>query len=86
MNRFLIQNCSVHDAVNYNTVQSQWGSAIKAWNARHVTIANCLVHDNGGEGIDFDECDSVDVYANETQDNVVGIYLDKVTNAWIHRN
>jgi hypothetical protein len=84
--RFLIQNCSVHDAVNYNTVQSQWGSAIKAWNARHVTIANCLVHDNGGEGIDFDECDSVDVYANETQDNVVGIYLDKVTNAWIHRN
>ena len=84
--RFLIQNCSVHDAVNYNTVQSQWGSAIKAWNARHVTVANCLVHDNGGEGIDFDECDSVDVYANETQDNVVGIYLDKVTNAWIHRN
>ena len=44
------------------------------------------MHDNGGEGIDFDECDSVDVYANETQDNVVGIYLDKVTNAWIHRN
>lgn len=84
--RFLIQNCSVHDAVNYNTVQNQWGSAIKAWNARHVTIRNCIVRDNGGEGIDFDECDSVDVYANETQDNVVGIYLDKVTNAWIHRN
>lgn len=84
--RFLIQNCSVHDAVNYNTVQNQWGSAIKAWNARHVTIRNCIVRDNGGEGIDFDECDSVDVYANETQDNVVGIYLDKVTNAWVHRN
>ena len=84
--RFLIQNCSVHDAVNYNTVQNQWGSAIKAWNTRHVTIRHCIVRDNGGEGIDFDECDSVDVYANETQDNVVGIYLDKVTNAWVHRN
>lgn len=84
--RFLIQNCNVHDAVNFNTVQTQWGSAIKAWNTRHVTIRNCIVRDNGGEGIDFDQCDSVDVYSNEAYDNIVGIYLDKVTNAWVHRN
>jgi parallel beta-helix repeat protein len=85
-NRFLIQNCQVHDAVNFNTVQPQWGSAIKAWNASNVTVRNCVVRDNGGEGIDFDDCDSVDVYANEVVDNVVGIYLDKVTNGWVHRN
>lgn len=85
-NRFLIQNCQVHDAVNFNTVQTQWGSAIKAWNASNVTVRNCVVRDNGGEGIDFDDCDSIDVYANEVEDNVVGIYLDKVTNGWVHRN
>lgn len=84
--RFLIQNCSVHDAVNFNTIQTQWGSAIKAWNSRHVTVRNCMIRDNGGEGIDFDECDSVDVYNNEAYDNIVGIYLDKVSNAWVHRN
>ncbi|MFM8596130.1 MAG: right-handed parallel beta-helix repeat-containing protein [Flavobacteriales bacterium] len=84
--RFLIQNCNVHDAVNYNTVQTQWGSAIKAWNARHVTVRNCTARDNGGEGIDFDDCDSIDVFQNETFDNLVGIYLDKVTNAWVYSN
>lgn len=84
--RFLIQNCNVHDAVNFNTIQTQWGSAIKAWNSRNVTVRNCMIRDNGGEGIDFDECDSVDVYNNEAYDNIVGIYLDKVTNAWVHRN
>lgn len=45
-----------------------------------------MIRDNGGEGIDFDECDSVDVYNNEAYDNIVGIYLDKVSNAWVHRN
>ncbi len=84
--RFLIEDCNVHDAVNFNTVQSQWGSAIKAWNTRHVTVRNCIVRDNGGEGINFDECDSIDVYSNDAFDNVIGIYLDKVTNAWLHRN
>lgn len=84
--RFLIENCNVHDAVNYNTVQSQWGSAIKAWNARNVTVRYCIVRDNGGEGINLDECDSVDVYQNEAFDNIIGIYLDKVSNAWVHRN
>lgn len=84
--RFLVQRCEVKNAVNYNTPQTQWGSAIKAWNARHVNIRNCFVHDNSGEGIDFDDCDSVAVYSNSLKDNYANVYFDKVTNGWIYSN
>lgn len=84
--RFLIQRCEVKNAVNYNIPQSQWGSAIKAWNAKHVTIRDCIVHDNAGEGIDFDFCDSVAVYRNSLKDNYANVYFDKVSNGWIYAN
>ena len=84
--RFLIENCEVKNAVNFNTAQTQWGSAIKAWNAKHVNIRNCRVHDNSGEGIDFDFCDSVAVYGNTLKDNYANIYFDKVTHGWMYNN
>lgn len=84
--RFLVENCEVKNAVNYNIPQAQWGSAIKAWNAKHVNIRNCRVHDNSGEGIDFDYCDSVAVYGNTLKDNYANIYFDKVTNGWMYNN
>jgi parallel beta-helix repeat protein len=84
--RFLIDQCEVKNAVNFNIPQSQWGSAIKAWNAKHVNIRNCRVHDNAGEGIDFDYCDSVAVYGNTLKDNYANIYFDKVKNGWMYNN
>jgi parallel beta-helix repeat protein len=83
---FLIDDCYVTEAVNYNTPQPQWGSAIKAWNAKNVIIRNCTVKNNGGEGIDADDCDSIEIHDNLVTDNVVGIYLDKVTTAWVYSN
>ena len=84
--RFLIDQCEVKNAVNFNIPQSQWGSAIKAWNTKHVNIRNCRVHDNAGEGIDFDYCDSVAVYGNTLKDNYANIYFDKVKNGWMYNN
>jgi hypothetical protein len=84
--RFLIQNCEVKQSVNFNLPQNQWGSAVKAWNAKHVNIRNCLVHDNSGEGIDLDFCDSVAVYGNNLKDNYANVYFDKVTHGWIYNN
>ena len=83
---FLIDHCYVTEAVNYNTPQPQWGSAIKAWNAKNVIVRNCTVKNNGGEGIDADDCDSIEISDNLVIDNVVGIYLDKVTTAWVYSN
>ena len=84
--RFNITNCHVHDAVNYNTPQSQWGSAIKFWNTSHNLALNNHVHDNSGEGIDFDFCDTAEVRGNLLHDNYANIYLDKMQYAHVHRN
>lgn len=84
--RFKVTNCHVHDAVNYNTAQSQWGSSIKFWNASQIQAMNNHVHDNSGEGINFDFCDSADVSDNLLHDNYANIYLDKMEYAHVHRN
>lgn len=84
--RFKLTNCHVHDAVNYNTPQSSWGSAIKFWNTSHNLASNNHVHDNSGEGIDFDYCDTAEVSDNQLHDNYANIYLDKMEYAHIHNN
>jgi hypothetical protein len=84
--RFKITNCHVHDAVNYNTAQSQWGSAVKFWNTSHNFALNNHVHDNSGEGIDFDFCDTAEVRDNLLHDNYANVYLDKMQYAHVHRN
>ena len=84
--RFKITNCHVHDAVNYNTPQSQWGSAVKFWNTSHNLALNNHVHDNSGEGIDFDYCDTAEVRENLLHDNYANVYLDKMQYAHVHRN
>ena len=84
--RFKITNCHVHDAVNYNTPQSQWGSSVKFWNTSHNLALNNHVHDNSGEGIDFDFCDTAEVRENLLHDNYANLYLDKMQYAFVHRN
>lgn len=84
--RFKITNCHVHDAVNYNTPQSQWGSSVKFWNTSHNLALNNHVHDNSGEGIDFDFCDTAEVRGNLLHDNYANVYLDKMQYAHVHRN
>jgi len=84
--RFKVTNCHVHDAVNYNTAQSQWGSSIKFWNASQIQALNNHVHDNSGEGINFDFCDTAEVRENLLHDNYANIYLDKMEYAYVHRN
>ena len=84
--RFKITHCHVHDAVNYNTPQSQWGSAIKFWNTSHNQALNNHVHDNSGEGIDFDFCDTALVRGNLLHDNYANVYLDKVQYAVVEKN
>jgi hypothetical protein len=84
--RFLISNCHVHDAVNFNTPQSQWGSSIKFHNVKHGTAINCLVHDNSGEGIDADYCDYIEIANNELYDNYANVYLDKAENCIVRNN
>jgi hypothetical protein len=84
--RFKVTNCHVHDAVNYNTAQTQWGSSIKFWNASQIHALNNHVHDNSGEGINFDFCDSAEVRENILHDNYANIYLDKMEAAHVHRN
>lgn len=84
--RFKITNCHVHDAVNYNTSQSQWGSSVKFWNTSHNQAMNNHVHDNSGEGIDFDFCDTALVQGNLLHDNYANIYLDKVQYAVVQKN
>jgi hypothetical protein len=84
--RFKVTNCHVHDAVNYNTAQTQWGSCIKFLNASQIQALNNHVHDNSGEGINFDFCDSAEVRENILHDNYANIYLDKMECAHVHRN
>lgn len=84
--RFKITNCHVHDAVNYNTPQSQWGSSVKFWNTSHNLALNNHVHDNSGEGIDFDFCDTAEIRGNLLHDNYANLYLDKMQYAFVHRN
>ncbi len=83
---FMVNDSYVTESVNYNTPQPQWGSAIKGWNAKNILVKNCHVTSNGGEGIDADDCDSIEIYKNIVKDNVVGIYLDKVKTAWVYSN
>jgi hypothetical protein len=84
--RFKITNAHVYNSVNYNTPQSQWGSAIKFWNTSNNLAINNHVHDNSGEGIDFDYCDSAIVRKNVLHDNYANIYLDKMVFALIEQN
>jgi hypothetical protein len=84
--RFKITHCHVHDAVNYNTPQSQWGSSIKFWNTSHNQAINNHVHDNSGEGINFDFCDTALVRGNLLHDNYANVYLDKVQYAVVEKN
>jgi hypothetical protein len=84
--RFKVTNCQIHDAVNYNTAQSQWGSALKFWNTSNSTASKNHIYDNSGEGIDFDFCDSAIVSENKLHDNYANIYLDKMQVALIEKN
>ncbi len=84
--RFKITNCHVHNAVNYNIPQSQWGSSVKFWNTSHNQALNNHVHDNAGEGIDFDFCDTAEIRGNLLHDNYANIYLDKMQYAFVHKN
>jgi len=84
--RFLIRNCSVHHAVNFNQPQPQWGSAIKFHNVRHGKAVNCIVHDNSGEGIDVDFGQYIEISGNRLFDNYANIYLDKAESVIIRNN
>lgn len=84
--RFLIRNCYVHHAVNFNLPQAQWGSAIKFHNVRHGKAVNCIVHDNSGEGIDVDFGQYIEIRDNKVFDNYANIYLDKAENVIIRNN
>ncbi|MDZ4846866.1 MAG: right-handed parallel beta-helix repeat-containing protein [Chitinophagales bacterium] len=84
--RFLIRNCYVHHAVNFNLPQTQWGSAIKFHNVRHGKAVNCLVHDNSGEGIDVDFGQYIEISDNKIFDNYANVYLDKAENIIIRNN
>ena len=78
--RFLIRNCSVHHAVNFNQPQPQWGSSVKLHNVRHGKVLNCVVHDNSGEGVDVDYGQYIEISGNTIYDNYANIYLDKAEN------
>jgi hypothetical protein len=83
---FKITNSHILNSVNFNTPQSQWGSALKFWNTSHNQAINNHVHDNSGEGINFDYCDTILVKNNLLHDNYANIYLDKVQYAIIEKN
>lgn len=83
---FKITNSHILNSVNFNTPQSQWGSALKFWNTSHNQALNNHIHDNSGEGIDFDFCDTILVRGNLLHDNYANIYLDKVDFAILEKN
>jgi len=83
---FKITNSHILNSVNFNTAQSQWGSALKFWNTSHNQAINNHVHDNSGEGINFDYCDTILVRNNLLHDNYANIYLDKAEYAVIEKN
>lgn len=84
--RFLVRNCTVHHAVNFNLPQAQWGSAIKFHNVRHGTVENCISHDNSGEGINVDFGQYIEIKDNLVFDNYANIYLDKAENIIVRNN
>lgn len=84
--RFKITNCHIHNSVNYNTAQNQWGSALKFWNTSQSYAVKNHIHDNSGEGIDFDFCDSAIISENKLHDNYANIYLDKMQGAIVEKN
>jgi hypothetical protein len=84
--RFAIRRCHVHQSVNYNQPATQWGSAIKFHNVRYGLVEQCLVHDNGGEGINVDLGEAILIRDNVTRDNLANIYLDKAMDCTIERN
>jgi hypothetical protein len=83
---FKITNSHILNSVNFNTPQSQWGSALKFWNTSHNQAINNHIQDNSGEGINFDYCDTILVRNNLLHDNYANIYLDKVEYAVIEKN
>jgi hypothetical protein len=59
---------------------------VKFWNTSHNQALNNHVHDNSGEGIDFDFCDTALVRGNLLHDNYANVYLDKVQYAVVEKN
>lgn len=84
--RFAVRRCRVTQSVNYNQPAAQWGSAIKFHNLRFGLAEDCIVHDNGGEGINVDLGEGILLRNNVTWDNLANIYLDKAEDCTIEGN
>ena len=85
--RVWIDNCVVTNAVNYNELEhSSWGSAIKMHYVKNGVISRSTSFNNGGEGIDLDDCNSVLIEHSVSHDNRSNVYFDKAENVIFRNN
>lgn len=85
--RVWINNCVVTNAVNYNELEhTSWGSAIKMLYVKNGIISNCTSFNNGGEGIDLDDCNNILIEYCVSHDNRSNVYFDKAENVIFRNN
>lgn len=85
--RVWINNSVVTNAVNYNELNhTSWGSAIKLHYVKNGIISNCTSFNNGGEGIDLDDCNTILIEGSVSHDNRSNVYFDKAENVIFRNN
>jgi len=85
--RIWFNNCVVTNAVNYNELNhTSWGSAIKMLYVKNGIISNSTSFNNGGEGIDLDDCNSILIEHCVSHDNRSNVYFDKSENVIFRNN
>ncbi len=85
-----IDGCTVYNNCHMNdphTINGGWPGALTVGGATNVTVKNCNVYKNQGEGIIFYLADKCRSSNNISHDNYgVNMYIDNATNCVIERN
>lgn len=85
-----IRNCIARWNVRNNSARnwdSGWQMAVNAVEAKNVTVSNCQVYENWGEGIGSHLVDNLQMRQNTVYDNFsVNVYLDHTRNSVVERN
>jgi|GEM_PF-670259 len=86
----LVQNCTVYNNCHMNdahTLNGGWPGALVAGRASGVTVKDCTIYKNNGEGIIFFLADRCRATGNTSHDNYgPNIYIDNATNCVVERN
>lgn len=84
-----IDNCYFYhnSQVNASHAGPYWAGAVHPSISSNVTVSNCTVYENNGEGIDLNHVKGAKVCGNTCYDNFsVNLYLDNATDTVVKNN